>query len=153
MASSRRPYLIRAIYDWVLDNSFTPYLLVAADEPNVEVPRQYVGEDGKIVMNLSPTAVRNLDLSNEMITFEARFSGTPHSVFIPTGAVLAIYAKESGEGMLFGDPEAAFEGAPEDEAPVDAVTDADVVAPPNGDDEPDDSPPAGRKHGHLTVIK
>ncbi|GEM_PF-277951 len=157
MATSRRPYLIRAIYDWVLDNGYTPYLLVAANQPNVEVPTQYVGDDGKIVMNLSPTAVRGLELGNELIRFEARFSGTPFAVFIPTGAVLAVYAKETGEGMLFGDPESDEEVPTDQPVPQfeqraeESESEAD-----NGDDGPDDEPPTTphkRKRGHLTVIK
>ncbi len=153
MASSRRPYLIRAIYDWVLDNGLTPYLLVAADEPDVEVPTQYVGDDGKIVMNLSPTAVRGLDLGNEAVHFEARFSGTPHNVYIPTGAVLAVYAKETGEGMLFGDPESSNgDVSSQADQPFPGADDNAQVS----DDEPDDTPPGttgGRKRGHLTVVK
>lgn len=153
MASSRRPYLIRAIYDWVLDNGLTPYLLVAADEPDVEVPTQYVGDDGKIVMNLSPTAVRGLDLGNDVVRFEARFSGTPHHVFIPTGAVLAVYAKETGEGMLFGDPESS-NGEDDEQADQPLPESSDVDE--SSDDGPDDTPPGaggGRKRGHLTIVK
>lgn len=152
MASSRRPYLIRAIHDWVLDNGYTPYLLVAANEPNVTVPTQYVGEDGKIVMNLSPTAVRGLDLGNDMIRFEARFAGTPHAVFIPTGAVLAVYAKETGEGMLFGDPEVSMAEVAEEQPSVDDL-EAQPEDAPGRDDGPDDNPPSGRRRGHLTVVK
>lgn len=150
MASSRRPYLIRAIYDWVLDNGYTPYLLVAAEEPDVEVPGQYVGDDGKIVMNLSPTAVRGLELGNEMIQFEARFSGTPFNVFIPTGAVLAVYAKETGEGMLFGDPESASDADMSHAGNSDEDIESSAE---NGSDDDPPRPSGGRKRGHLTVVK
>ncbi|MDN5937774.1 MAG: ClpXP protease specificity-enhancing factor [Salinisphaera sp.] len=103
--TSRRPYLIRAIHEWVLANGFTPHLLVAADAPAVEVPPEFVTDEGKITVNISPTAVRNLDLGNELIRFSARFSGRAFQVSIPPGAVLALYARENGEGMLFGEVE------------------------------------------------
>lgn len=103
--TSRRPYLIRALYDWVLDNNLTPHLLVAADAPGVNVPRQFVTEDGKITINISPSAVRGLTLDNQSITFSARFSGASYNVAVPPGAVLALYARENGEGMLFGEVE------------------------------------------------
>jgi stringent starvation protein B len=102
---SRRPYLIRAIYDWVLDNNLTPHLLVAADAPGVHVPGQFVTEDGKITINISPSAVSDLSLGNDMIRFSARFSGRPFEVAVPPGAVLALYARENGQGMLFGELE------------------------------------------------
>lgn len=111
--SSRRPYLIRALYDWVLDNHLTPHLLVAADAPGVEVPAQFVSEDGKITINVSPSAVRDLRLDNELIHFSARFSGQPYQVNVPPGAVLALYARENGEGMLFGEAEEPEEPPPE----------------------------------------
>ncbi len=109
--TSNRPYLIRALYQWLLDNGLTPHLLVEAADPNVVVPKQYV-EDGRIVLNISTTAVRQLELGNELITFSARFGGSPMNVIVPTTAVLGIYAKENGHGMLFP----AEDGAgPEDE--------------------------------------
>ncbi len=95
-----RPYLIRAIYEWILDNAMTPYILVDAEREGVDVPPQYI-QGGKIVLNLSPEAVVNLALGNETIAFHARFSGVPMEVQIPVHAVLAIYAKETGKGMVF----------------------------------------------------
>lgn len=103
--TSRRPYLIRALYDWVLDNGLTPHLLVAADAPRVIVPRQFVTEENKITINIAPSAVRGLTLDNDEIAFSARFSGDNFDVCIPPGAVLALYARENGEGMLFGEAE------------------------------------------------
>lgn len=103
--TSRRPYLIRGLYDWVLDNGLTPHLLVAADAARVVVPRQFVTDENKITINIAPSAVRNLGLDNDDITFSARFSGDNFNVCIPPGAVLALYARENGEGMLFGDAE------------------------------------------------
>lgn len=112
--SSRRPYLIRALYDWVLDNDLTPHLLVAADVPGVEVPHRFVTEEGRITINVSPTAVRGLTLGNDLITFSARFSGRSHTISLPPGAVLALYARENGEGMLFGEAEEPPEQQPDE---------------------------------------
>jgi stringent starvation protein B len=101
---SRRPYLIRAIYDWTLDARLTPYLLVATDQPGVIVPPGYA-RDNRIALDISPVAVRDLDLQHDPIYFSARFGGVSCDLWIPSGAVLAIYARENGEGLLFGEPE------------------------------------------------
>lgn len=98
--TSSRPYLIRAFYDWILDNGLTPHLLVDAQVSGVVVPSQFV-QDGKIVLNLSPTAVRHLELGNEILRFGARFGGVAMEVQVPPDAVLGIYARENGQGMLF----------------------------------------------------
>lgn len=102
--TSRRPYLIRAIYDWTLDNDLTPHLLVAADEPGVVVPREYV-QEGRIVLNIAPMAVTNFDPAREPLFFSARFGGRSFDLAVPTRAVLAVYARENGEGVAFGTPE------------------------------------------------
>lgn len=96
-----RPYILRALYEWLLDNDATPYLLVDATLSNVTVPRQFV-KDGRIVLNISPTAVRGLHIDNDALSFNARFSGQPMDVYVPIVAVQAIYASENGEGMGFG---------------------------------------------------
>jgi len=93
MAKSRRPYLIRAVYDWAADNGYTPHLLIAADAEGVAVPREYVKE-GRITLNISPMAVQNLDLKRDPIRFFARFGGQPFEVQVPSGAVLAIFARK-----------------------------------------------------------
>ncbi len=98
-----RPYLIRAIYDWIHENGRTPYMLVDASVKEVEVPREHVGDDGRITLNLSPDAVRNLILGNDIVEFECRFAGTSCQVLVPVEAVMAVYAKEDGQGMRFGD--------------------------------------------------
>lgn len=121
MSKSRRPYLIRAIFDWCCDNGYTPHLLVAADYPGVAVPRDYV-KDERITLNISPVAVQNLDLNSDPIWFSARFGGRPFDVQFPPGAVLAVFARENGEGVLFGevepaDPQAAGGPAPQPEPP------------------------------------
>ena len=95
-----RPYLIRALYDWIVDNGMTPYVLVNAEDEQVVVPRQFV-EGGKIVLNINPSAVQNLQLGNELVEMDARFSGSPMHISIPVMSVLAIYARENGKGMVF----------------------------------------------------
>jgi len=101
-----RPYLIRAVNEWLLDNRCTPHLLVNAEAPGVDVPQQYI-QDGKIVLNIGPNAVDALRVSNDDVTFLARFSGVSQLVSLPVSAVLAIYAKENGRGMMFGDDDDA----------------------------------------------
>jgi stringent starvation protein B len=101
--SSNRPYLIRAIRDWAIDNQLTPQLLVNAAISGVEVPREFV-ENGQIVLNVSPQAADNLDMGNELISFSARFRGVSRSVIVPVSAVIAVFDRESRQGMSFGDP-------------------------------------------------
>ncbi|WP_083005753.1 ClpXP protease specificity-enhancing factor [Halomonas sp. GT] len=98
---SSRPYLARALYEWLLDNELTPYVVVDATQPGVEVPRQFV-QNGQIVLNVAPTAVRDLFMENQAMGFNARFGGQPMQVMIPTPALIAIYARENGAGMVFG---------------------------------------------------
>ncbi len=114
--TSNRPYLIRALYDWLVDNDLTPHLLVEANADDVSVPSQFI-EDGKIVLNIGPAAVRYLELGNDSIQFEARFGGAPMQVAFPPSAVLGIYARENGRGMLFPDEQAAESrgSAPDDD--------------------------------------
>ncbi len=117
--TSNRPYLIRALYEWLVDNRQTPYFLVDADREDVIVPREYV-EGGRIVLNLAPGAVRDLDLGNDFIRFSARFSGQAMDVIFPPSAVLGVYSRENGQGMLFPDEEPS---GPSDDTPP---------APPGG---------------------
>jgi len=107
--TSNRPYLIRAVNEWLLDNLCTPHLLVNAKAPGVDVPCQYI-QDDKIVLNIGPNAVEGLRVSNDEVTFLARFSGVSQLVSLPINAVLAVYAKENGRGMMFSDEE---DGGPE----------------------------------------
>jgi stringent starvation protein B len=130
--TSNRPYLIRALYDWLLDNALTPHLLVEVEDESAVVPRQFV-EDGRIVLNIGPDAVYGLELGNQLITFNARFNGTPMDVVVPVPGVLGIYAKENGQGMLF--PREELEES-SDELP---------------DDEPEPTPPSDRPT--LKVVK
>ena len=100
--TSNKPYLIRAIYDWIVDNHMTPYILVNADYPGVHVPQTHVN-NGRIVLNISPQACRGLHLENDRIIFTARFSGETMQIALAPAAVLAIYARENGRGMEFGE--------------------------------------------------
>jgi stringent starvation protein B len=113
---SRRPYLIRAIYQWTLDCGFTPYLVVAADQPGVQVPKAFV-KDGRIALDIGPMAVRDLNLDYDPLFFSARFGGAAQEIVVPSGAVLAIYARENGEGLMFGEPEATPESQPPEPPP------------------------------------
>jgi stringent starvation protein B len=98
--NSSRPYLVRALYEWIVDNDCTPHLLVNVDYPGVRVPPGFAS-DGQIVLNVAPSAVRHLHMDNEVITFEGRFGGVAHSLNVPSAAVMAIYARENGQGMVF----------------------------------------------------
>ncbi|HET7931056.1 MAG TPA: ClpXP protease specificity-enhancing factor [Rhodanobacteraceae bacterium] len=100
--TSNRPYLLRAVHEWICDNGLTPYVMVDATHPGVVVPPQAVS-DGKLVLNLAPRAVARLEIGNDMITCMARFSGVSQSVQLPVAAVQAIYARENGQGMLMAE--------------------------------------------------
>lgn len=107
--SSNKPYLLRAIYEWVLDNDATPHVLLFAENPEVMVPQQFV-ENGKIILNISPTAAQNFIIDDDGLSFSARFGGKPFNIYSPIGAILALYASENGEGLSF---------EPEDNPPSD----------------------------------
>ena len=118
----RRPYLLRALYDWMVDSDLTPYLLVNARADDVVVPQEFVS-DGKIVLNVAPHAVRGLAMDEGALTCSCRFGGRPYEVYLPMASIEAIYAKESGEGMVF---------------------ETEHFAPPDG---------GGSAGGHLKVVK
>lgn len=117
-ATSTRPYLIRALYDWCTDNGFTPYVAVSVDD-TVQVPREYV-KNGEIVLNVSFDATSSLKLGNDFIEFKARFAGTAREIVVPVGRVIAIYARENGQGMAF--PAPALASSSEDGAGGEAST-------------------------------
>lgn len=102
--TTSRPYLIRAIHEWILDNDMTPHLLVDIEGEGVNIPAQQ-GQNGKIVLNISPSAVEGLNLGNDAVAFRARFGGIATDVYVPLESVLAIYAKENGRGMVFNEDE------------------------------------------------
>ena len=115
--TSTRPYLIRALHEWILDNGLTPYLVVDAHAPRTYIPTEYV-DDGKIIFNVSGNAAHNLVLGNEVIEFGGRFGGGTMDISFPTTAVLAIYAKENGQGLIFGEDEAPVKSAPTSDSPA-----------------------------------
>ncbi|HEY6897536.1 MAG TPA: ClpXP protease specificity-enhancing factor [Rhodocyclaceae bacterium] len=142
---STKPYLLRAIYEWCVDQGFTPYLQVAVDA-RTRVPREHV-RDGQIVLNVSPEATSQLLIGNDEISFQARFNGSAFPILIPVDTVAAIYARENGQGM-------AFEVIPAGEG--EALAEDEDVAPPfsaKPDVEPDEPPPAGGGRSHLKVVK
>ncbi|PVZ16105.1 MULTISPECIES: ClpXP protease specificity-enhancing factor [unclassified Pseudomonas] len=98
--NSSRPYLVRALYEWIVDNECTPHLLVTTEHPQVQVPQGYAS-DGQIVLNVSPSAIRHLHMDNKAVSFEGSFGGVTHSLFVPVEAILGIYARENGQGMVF----------------------------------------------------
>lgn len=112
-----RPYIIRALYEWIVDNDCTPYVLVDATVANVMVPEQFV-KDGQIVLNISPGAVMDLNISNEAMAFNGRFGGVATDIYVPSAAVMGIYARENGQGMVF-EPEDASE--PPDDTPPEPI--------------------------------
>lgn len=107
-----RPYLIRGLYEWIVDNGLTPHLLVNAEGVGVEAPVEYA-DAGQLVLNVAPAAVRGLDLGNDWVGFSARFGGRPRQVSVPVGEVLAIYARENGRGMLFTPEEGEDDPSPD----------------------------------------
>ena len=128
--TSNRPYLIRAVHEWISDNGMTPYLLVDANVPGVQVPASAI-KDGRIVLNVAARAVTQLDLGNHIIRFMARFSGVSQSIELPVAAVQAIYAQETGQGMMMPAENGTAETQP----------------------EPSPDPEAPKKPSHLRVIK
>lgn len=135
--TSNRPYLLRAMYEWIGDNGMSPYLLVDASAPGVRVPASTI-RDGKVVLNVAARAIAQLDMGNESIRFLARFGGVSQSVEIPVSAVQAIYAQETGQGMMM---------APEGDS-------SDSQGAGGESDPPTETPPEPPKRGaHLRVIK
>lgn len=134
--TSNKPYLIRAIYEWIVDNHLTPYLVLNTKFRGVHVPQQFI-EDDQIVLNISPSATQQL-LISESIEFQARFGGRLTAIYAPTEAAIAIYAMENGKGMIF--PEEEFD-------------DTDNLTPdfPPSGDKPSGQPPRGKPK--LTVVK
>jgi len=155
--TARRPYLLRALYDWLLDNQLTPHLVVDINLPGVQVPLEYA-RDGQIVLNIAPRAVGNLDLSNDEVRFNARFGGVPRQVSVPMAAVMAIYARENGAGTMF-EPEPVYDQAMDDqeaghEETVMSVIDGDRPDDaPDEDHSPDDEPPPRGGRPSLRVVK
>ncbi len=136
--TSHRPYLLRALYEWISDNDMTPHLLVDAGQPGVKVPSHTI-KDGKVVLNIAARAVATLELGNDAVRFTARFGGVSHPVYVPVSAVLAIYARETGQGMAL----------PEDTSATDTGNEPPTPPSDPGGDEP--APP--KRGGHLRIVK
>ena len=156
--NSCRPYILRALHEWIVDNECTPHILVNVNYPQVKVPPGYAS-DGQIVLNTAPAAVRYFTVDSEAISFEARFSGAPFSLYVPIDAILAIYANENGQGMFFdaqsdalGDEEQLEESEAEADEQPPALHAVDTESEPTEpDDEPPTPPTAGRPS--LRIIK
>jgi stringent starvation protein B len=131
--TSNRPYLLRALYEWIADNGMTPYLLVDAGAEGVQVPASAI-KDGRVVLNIAARAVAQLDLGNREVRFLARFGGVSQAVQVPVGAVLAIYAQETGQGMML----------PED---------GGVLPEESSDDTPTSPGDGPKRGGHLRIVK
>ena len=138
--NSSQPYLLRAVYEWLLDNNCTPHISVNAMYPGVEVPAEFI-KDGEITLNINPSAVTNLVMDNEIVAFSARFGGVPRELFVPVSAIMGIFARENGQGMSFDVTE-----PPED--PPSAPT----PAPPSSEGK-SPSKNAGSSKSHLRVVK
>ncbi len=154
----RRPYMLRAFYDWLVENDLTPHIVVDANMPGVRVPSEFV-QDGQIILNIAPRAVGQLELGNEAITFHARFGGKPHSVIAPLYSVQAIYARENGAGTMF-EPEDAYLSIEEEDITQPEVTTglsvaAETEQPEQTNEEPngDDEPPKPKGRPSLRVVK
>lgn len=141
--SSNRPYLVRAFYEWIVDNNGTPYLVVDATQVGVKVPPQHV-QNGQIVLNINPGAIGNMELGNDAIRFNARFGGQPFAICVPMKAVLAIYARENGAGTMF---------SPEEYEDDSALDDLELTDEETADPSPDPEPTPPKKGGHLRVVK
>ncbi|EOS95587.1 ClpXP protease specificity-enhancing factor [Erwinia tracheiphila] len=158
--TARRPYLLRALYDWLLDNQLTPHLVVDINLPGVMVPLEYA-RDGQIVLNIAPRAVGDLQLGNDEVTFNARFGGVPRQVSVPLAAVMAIYARENGAGTMF-EPEPVYEAdengplSQHNDSPESVMSVIDGDRPDDsksGQRGPDDEPPPRGGRPALRVVK
>jgi stringent starvation protein B len=118
--TSSKPYLVRALYEWILDSDNTPYILVDTSSDEVLIPAG-IANDGKVVLNLAPAAIQNLEMTNEYVSFSARFNGIAERIYVPVTSLLAIYARENGEGMMFpveGSDDAAGDTASKPKTPT-----------------------------------
>ncbi|GIU42360.1 stringent starvation protein B [Shewanella sairae] len=146
-----RPYLLRAYYDWLMDNQLTPHVVVDAYVPGTQVPQQYV-KDGQIVLNITESAVGGLQITNEFIEFSARFGGVPQQVLLPMASIVAIYARENGAGTVFELEEAyQLEDDIEEESGLSVVKEPVVeTCEPEAESTKAKEP---KRRGHLTLVK
>jgi len=152
----KEPYLIRAFHQWILDNNCTPYVVVDTSQPDVMVPDKFI-QDGQITLNISPDATGSLLLGDEAIEFNARFGGQPHHLFIPCYAVLAIFAKESGEGTNFAvvpaEQRIELEAQLQDRLKVAGAPVLQAVKTAQDSESGSDEKTKKRKGSHLSVVK
>lgn len=134
-----RPYLYHAYYHWIIDNEYTPYLLVNANYPDVDVPKEYINEESKIVLNIAPSSIGQYSVDNEYICFNARFNGMVRDITIPFGAAEAVYSRETGDGVMF-QPEMYYEQA-------------QYLARRQHNEETVNTTKVSRKKGHLKLVK
>ena len=147
--SSQRPYLLRALYEWIADNGMTPHVLVDARLPGVRVPAHAV-KDGRIVLNIAERAVAKRELGNGAVRFTGRFAGVSQAVMVPLEAGIAVYARGTGQGMAMPDEPRASPPAQDDGVEVEQATDT----LPGDEPEPPDTPPEPPKRGgHLRIVK
>lgn len=131
--SPNRPYLLRALHQWIVDNGMTPHILVNAEVENIQVPVSAI-RNGKVVLNVDPAAVRGLEIGNDYLTCSARFNGASQTLFVPIFAILAVYARENGQGMMFADEAGKPGGVNETDTPAKTTS-------------------SGKDRSHLQVIK
>ncbi|WP_405035606.1 ClpXP protease specificity-enhancing factor [Pseudidiomarina sp. CB1] len=148
--TARRPYMLRAVYEWLVDNQLTPHLVVDAEQPGCQIPFEFV-KDGQIVLNIAPSAVGNLQLANDRVEFNARFSGKPHRVYVPMVAVVALYARENGAGTIFEEEPQLQDEADEVESTAPQQGPSAVIDGAQDDDK--SSKPSKSKRPNLKVIK
>ncbi|MCK8047208.1 ClpXP protease specificity-enhancing factor [Shewanella sp. 1CM18E] len=146
-----RPYLLRAYYDWLMDNQLTPHVVVDAYVPGTQVPQQYV-KDGQIVLNITESAVGGLQITNEFIEFSARFGGVPQQVLLPMASIVAIYARENGAGTVFELEEAyQLDDDIEEESGLSVVK--EPVAETGEPETETAEAKEPKRRGHLTLVK
>ncbi|WP_206750297.1 ClpXP protease specificity-enhancing factor [Aliidiomarina minuta] len=152
--SPKRPYLVRAMYDWLVDNQMTPHLVVDTTNASVEVPQEHV-QDGQIILNVHPGAVVNFSMDLEQISFEARFGGVPQRIWVPIAAVMAIYARENGAGTIF-EPEPGLDPHSEHDlefqGEVESRESAELYSVQD-DDSGADEPSKSKGKPNLRVVK
>ena len=149
--TSQRPYLMRALYEWVVDNGMTPHVLVNARYPGVRVPAHAV-KDGQVVLNIADRAVAKLTMDNGELRFSARFGGVSQAVMIPMAAIIAIYARESGLGMALPEEPQAEASSPS-AAPASETASDQAERKASEDAPPENSPEPPKRGGHLRVVK
>lgn len=161
MMTPKRPYIARALYEWLLDNELTPHVVIDANYPGTEVPQEFV-QDGQIVLNIHPDATTGFEMGTTRLSFQARFGGVPRRVIAPYGALLAIYARENGAGSIF-EPEAPYDDLEVDLVPdetptpglqsVDNESHGTSTSEGPDDEPPQPTPPRRKGRPQLKVIK